>query len=135
MGTINSMTDTQTLTPSETVPTTPEEVMKDVLGYGNIPMDIAEAKQKLRVIAHKLYTKYVRTGADLEINISHKTKKKLFKLKLHDLDKWLSQTETQCDVNLIYHLFDECMEEMFALMRSSVGLFVQTEEYQSIVCN
>merc|ERR1712228_528662 len=123
----------QRKTPSPITPNTPSFNKDGIsirgIGFGDIPMNIDEAKKKTRVIAHKLYAKYVRIGAEHEINISHKTRKKLEKLGVHRLDDWMLDSE--CDVNAIYHLFDECMEEMFALMRNNIGVFVTSQDYKS----
>ena len=125
----------QTVTPSPIEPNTlsfnKDGISIRGIGFGDLSKNMEEAKKKSRVIAHKLYAKYVRRGAEHEINISHKTRKKLEKMKIDCLDEWL--IETQCDINAMYHLFDECMEEMFALMRSSIGVFVTSEDYKVIV--
>lgn len=101
------------------------------IGFGDMPIDIEEAKKKTRQIAHKLYMKYLHIGAEYEINIPHRTRKKLLKIKLDNIDEWME--ETKASINDLYKLFDECMEEMFALMRSSITVFLETEEYQKIV--
>ena len=101
-----------------------------IMGYGDLPMDLEGARRKLRITAHKLFMKYVHSGGEFEINIPHRMRRKLLQKRVHILEDWID--EVKASIPELYTLFDECMEEMFTLMRSSISVFLESEDYQKI---
>lgn len=101
-----------------------------MLGYGDLPMDLEGARRKLRITAHKLFMKYINPRGEFEINIPHRMRRKLLQRRVHVLEDWID--EVKPGIPELYTLFDECMEEMFTLMRSSISVFLESEDYQKI---
>ena len=102
-----------------------------LIEMGDLPMNLEEARRKTRITAHNLFMKYVNSGGEYEINIPSRMRRKLTQRKIHILEEWID--EVKADIPELYTLFDECMEEMFALMRSSISIFLESEDYQKIV--
>ena len=78
--------------------------------------------------AYGLFQRYVydKNGCDMEINIHYGTRNKLIKL-MNDLNKWIENDNIF--INDLYILFDECIEEMYRLMKDSFKRFKQTQEF------
>merc|ERR1712087_1057790 len=73
----------------------------------------------LKESAYRLFEKYVETYAEFEINISGHARTKLTVL-FSDYDAWMAMdigTEALCS------LFDDCMQAMLCLLRSSKTRF------------
>ena len=77
----------------------------------------------VKIIARRLLQKYVQSGAEFEINISYKLKKKL----LNDLDDIDNLNQTK-----LIHLFDECIQSLLLLLNDSLARFVKTAKYERI---
>ncbi len=143
LASVTKQSNTPSISPS---PSVPEDLDADLdpldmngvqfkrpskmLGYGDLPMDLEGARRKLRITAHKLFMKYVHNGGEFEINIPHRMRRKLLQRRVHVLEDWID--EEKPSVQELYTLFDECMEEMFTLMRSSISVFLESEDYQKI---
>lgn len=87
--------------------------------------DIMEDKQKLRVIfrqkAYKLYYKYVKVGAEFEINISYRMRMTLVAL-MKDYEKWIHPDNYVNEEDMV-KMWDECMTALIKLLNSSKHRF------------
>ena len=61
--------------------------------------------------AYQLYTKYVKNGAELEINIRGLTRKRLNRL-MADYDHWMFAETQRSEIEMV-RLFDKCIYELF----------------------
>merc|ERR1712045_868712 len=86
--------------------------------------DSTTTKKNFKIAAHLLYKKYIRTYAELEINISSAARLKYYGL-MEDEKRWINQSEISLDG--LYNLFDDVILEMFKLMEHSLARFLISE--------
>ena len=111
----------------------------DASDVSSINDDINLIVHKFEMIAFKLYIKYIRTGAEFEINIGHSLRDQLTKWarsRSDGINAGDDAVNKQTCVNLqenikrlndLYKLFDECITEMVKLMHQSVIQFYHTK--------
>ena len=91
--------------------------------YGkNSPLD--EAK----IMAHKLYSKYIASGSEFEINITSQNRMRLIH-ELGDLESLMSSALTAEDLLLV---FEESKKQMIGFMRDSFRRFRGTPEFDTV---
>eukprot|EP01084_Bolivina_argentea_P211738 360103_1 len=74
--------------------------------------------ERMKVIAHLLYEKYIENGTVLEVNISSQLKQKYISLE---------QTNWEMDQIQFINVFDDLLFEMFGLMMQSFSRYVVRE--------
>ena len=85
--------------------------------------------QSVKLMAYKLYHKYIKIGATLEINISAKLRRK-FEIILDDEQKLMNLGINFDDLLL---LFEQIKHEMILLLKYSHRRFQQKEEYRKMI--
>ena len=80
--------------------------------------------------AYALFRRYInnRNGCDMEINIKYGTRNRLINL-LDNLDCWMMN---DIEIMSFYELFDDCIQEMYRLMKDSFKRFKQTEQFNKL---
>ena len=104
----------------------------------NIPIsEIIEEKyddnqdiKMYKMKAHKLYLKYIRVGSEYEINISGVQRDEIANL-LDNLNHLLSNNKIT--PNALFILFEQCKQEMFQLLQSSLHRFRYEDEFNQIM--
>ena len=99
-----------------------ERVPKSLIVHGT------EARDDLKRVARRLYVKYCRIGAALEINIDSATRQRYRQL-MEDEQRWTHNAEYDDDAKL-YLLFNDCLTHMMALIAPSFVRFRQSKEYR-----
>eukprot|EP01083_Nonionella_stella_P026455 72825_1 len=83
------------------------------------------------IIAHKLCSKYLVCGAELEINISGEMRESYLSDMQSNLsgfmDKKLNSDDPMEAIDL-FEYFDECIEEMYCLLSMSCDRFLETDK-------
>ena len=122
--------------------TLPKDLIKHIITFLNNKNEIEPIIfKKIEKLMGYIMAKYINIGSDLEINISHETRKKM--LQTHQTLKQLASNNEskdnnndndQVDVDFIT-CFDQAMQEMIALTRSSLVRFARnsSENYQRLV--
>eukprot|EP01084_Bolivina_argentea_P282974 484527_1 len=83
----------------------------------------------LRIMAHLIYEKYVRVGAEFEININSDDRKKL-REALGDLEICLS--ENSVTITEIVMLFEKARMEMYRFLLFSFRRFKQDNDWEAV---
>ena len=99
-----------------------EEVLSD---DGKDDFFVAQAKIK----AHRLYNKYVRIGAEFEINISSTERRKIKNI-LESMDVLL---DANVNINDLYIIFEECRESMIQWLQYSLTRMRYQSDFVQIV--
>ena len=79
-----------------------------------------------KTIANKLYKKYIEDGSEYEINISGKMRDELSD-SIGNLDHLIS--DTSIDVDALYTVFEQSVQEMMTLQSISFERFKQSETF------
>ena len=79
-----------------------------------------------KTIANKLYKKYIEDGSEYEINISGKMRDELSD-SIGNLDHLLS--DTSIDLDALYTVFEQSVQEMMTLQSISFERFKQSETF------
>merc|ERR1712087_549074 len=82
--------------------------------------------------AHGLYQKYIRQGADYEINISSGMRIQYNKL-LGDKRKWLKEKSRTMEIGALADMFDKCIQVNLGLMGHSFVRFKASAEWMKVV--
>lgn len=82
--------------------------------------------------AHALYRKYIRNGADHQINISGGLRIQFDNMMAHE-DKWLKQNYRRMDIGALADMFDECNDVNVGLMGHAFIRFKRTAEWMKVV--
>ena len=85
-----------------------------------------------KVRAHLLFRKYIEPKCESEINISAAMRERLCD-KMEDVERWASSrrdTNFTMRVDLLYRVFDECMDEMLKLLTYSLVRFQHTSTFE-----
>merc|ERR1739842_149468 len=77
-------------------------------------------------IAHLLWQKYIKTYAELEINISSRMRSYFFNL-MHDKKKWVN--EHDMSKQELYELFDNICYELYTWMNRSLSRFLASDDF------
>merc|ERR1712228_477595 len=78
---------------------------------------------------YRLYVKYIRVGAGLEINISHRSRQALASM-IDDYDNWMKHPKYQnLDTVFLMHIFDKSIVQMLNLMQSSFARFQDSKQF------
>ena len=78
---------------------------------------------------YKLYNKYIKSGCELEINISHRSRQALF-LMIDDYEKWMKDNKyLNLDTVFLMHIFDKCIYQMYNLLKSSYMRFKHSNQF------
>ena len=85
----------------------------------------------IKLKAHKLYVKYIKTGSEYEINISSAQTQHITKI-LSDKNKLLNNSDL-INISDLIILFNELKEEIKMLLSYSYSRFKLTNEYIRIV--
>eukprot|EP01084_Bolivina_argentea_P229009 386633_1 len=92
---------------------------------------------QLMVRAFLLQQKYVNQSAPFQINICYETRNKFANI-MNDFDDWMLSNGNNVEfkglnnikkLKYLYHIFDECMDEMSSLLRNSFLRYKQTILY------
>ena len=95
-----------------------------------IPSEFDHVLQNAKLVAFKLYGKYIETGSELEINISGTLRKQLKNI-LADKEKLMENINVS--LNDLLSLFEKPKTEMRMLLNYSHSRFKQKAEYSKIV--
>ena len=82
-----------------------------------------------KMSAYKLYCKYVRWGAEFELNLSHRVRSKLEGL-MGSYDKWIGSDSSEME---IVDIFDAALTELNSLLKGSMDRFVKFTRPDSVV--
>ena len=77
---------------------------------------------QLKIKAHQLYDKYIKSGAEFECNLSDNTRSKLNDLLEND-DKWMSQEMDYFEETHLVAMWDDSILELVSLLRMSKQRF------------
>merc|ERR1712129_356830 len=81
---------------------------------------------------YRLYAKYVRVGADFEINISFRSRQALAQM-MEAYEEWMNANKYQdLDTVFLMHIFDKTIVQMLNLMQSSFTRFQSTKQYAKL---
>merc|ERR1712228_743 len=81
---------------------------------------------------YRLYVKYIRVGAGLEINISHRSRQALASM-IDDYDNWMKHPKYQnLDTVFLMHIFDKSIVQMLNLMQSSFARFQDSKQFAKL---
>ena len=108
----------------------PSTVPKSAIVYkDNIDFESNNFKDKAKYKIYKLYCKYIRTGCDLEINISHRSRQVLVSM-MDDYESWMTGNKYK-NLNTIFlmHIFDKCIAQMRNLLTSSYMRFKHSNQF------
>ena len=119
-----------------------KDSMKLIKFPSNIPLsEIIESEQAesndnngdhklyiFKIKAHEIYKKYIKPGAEFEINIKSDTRNKGYRL-MNDLNNFLDYNVT---VNDLLTYFGNCKEEMHRLLLYSFTRFKSSKEFNEI---
>ena len=89
----------------------------------------------LKVKAIKIYNKYIKPQAELEINISYHGRRQLTKLMGHDeiIKVWLKNNiNPEIQFKELLDLYDEACNQIFALIIDSFNRFKHTNKYSQL---
>eukprot|EP00486_Rosalina_sp_Unknown_P014399 CAMPEP_0201596104 /NCGR_PEP_ID=MMETSP0190_2-20130828/192893_1 /ASSEMBLY_ACC=CAM_ASM_000263 /TAXON_ID=37353 /ORGANISM="Rosalina sp." /LENGTH=217 /DNA_ID=CAMNT_0048056329 /DNA_START=884 /DNA_END=1537 /DNA_ORIENTATION=- len=100
------------------------------LMFENISSDSDDLLQSAKLMAFKLYQKYIEHGSELEINISSALRKQLKNIVS---DKQKLMENINVSLNELLLLFDKPKNEMRLLLNYSHTRFKQKTEYTKIV--
>ena len=78
-------------------------------------------------IAYKIYKKYVKVGADYEINIQSRTRKRLM-TQIDNYFAWIN--DKNVDIVSLFYLFEQCFKEMIALLNGCLTRFRVSPAYK-----
>ena len=87
-----------------------------------------------KIRAYKLFNKYIAEGGDAEINISFHMRQKLCN-KMQNLDEWVSYSNHSVftvRLDLLYRVFDDCIEEMVKLLGYSLVRFQNSSLFHKL---
>eukprot|EP01083_Nonionella_stella_P172208 590232_1 len=95
--------------------------------------DSGHASEYKRV-ALRLYQKYIRIGAEWEINIDYQNRNR-YKKMFGNEETWNSTDEYDAIDGLLklYTLFDPCIDSMMSLMSSAFNRFKNSKQYQLLL--
>lgn len=82
-----------------------------------------------KVIAYKLYLKYIRTGSEFEINISGRLRRRCDEIM--DISKNPKSNSDELTIEFL-KLFNRCNNANLQLMKGSLFRFRLTVEYQEL---
>lgn len=81
---------------------------------------------------HKLYAKYIRSGSDLEINISGRSRNALSSM-MDDYEEWMEhQKYRNLDAVFLMHIFDKCIDQMYDLLTASYRRFKHSPQFAKL---
>ena len=78
-------------------------------------------------VARELYLKYIRAGAEFEINLRWSDRKRYSKL-MENEGSWLKERNFDSNTKL-FELFDTCISEMCGLLIAAFSRYKQSDEY------
>jgi hypothetical protein len=89
-------------------------------------LDSESGIAKFKLSAYLLYQKYITDKSEFQINISYVRKMELENL-LSDPQRWM----THYNINRfdLFHLYTECIEELYVLLPQVYYRFIESEEY------
>eukprot|EP01084_Bolivina_argentea_P194742 334193_1 len=88
-----------------------------------IDYDTEIQKIEFLIRSHKLYSKYISVGSELEINLSFKHRNALIE-QMSEFGTWVNlNNEHNKQLNILFQLFEECMKEMYTLLNYSFSRF------------
>merc|ERR1712130_109423 len=100
----------------------PETVPDSAIVHGHVPNGFDRSLvSDYQSIALELMDKYVRVGADFQINLSHDIRSGY----THDVIDGM-------DIEELFHLFDSCIDSMIRLMRPAFVRFMKSDNFALI---
>eukprot|EP01084_Bolivina_argentea_P307991 532439_1 len=100
------------------------ELPKDFLKSDIVYNDGNDNSSKLNCFldkVHKLYVKYIKIGAEFEINIPYQVRQTITYM-MND-KSWLDTNNEKENQKLLFEIFDNCIKEMYQLMNHSKQRF------------
>mmetsp|Transcript_21500 Transcript_21500/g.34531 ORF Transcript_21500/g.34531 Transcript_21500/m.34531 type:complete len:500 (-) Transcript_21500:99-1598(-) len=85
----------------------------------------------VRVKATKLYNKYIKVGSEWEINICSDARQQMT-VRFDAYRSGDSKVDLDWSDAAMYHVFDDCLTEMWQLLKCSFGRFMRKAEYQRL---
>jgi len=81
---------------------------------------------------YKLYAKYVRSGSELEVNISGRSRLALANM-MDDYERWMRLHKyEQLDAVFLMHIFDKVIDQMFELLTASYRRFKHSPKFAKL---
>eukprot|EP01084_Bolivina_argentea_P108271 193490_1 len=93
-------------------------------------MEKAERIKKYKKMAYEIYDKYVRMGAEYEINISYGVRMGYMSIMSNE-HIWINSMNDFDEIKL-FTLFDDCYDEMIRLMQQSFARFKRTSKFDKV---
>ena len=107
----------------------PSNCPQSIIVYPNDENIINEFSNKYyKLIAYKLYNKYIKVGSKFEINLAYQDRKKYLRL-MDNYGEWILELKYSSNIKL-FNLFDLCIKEMCCLLLSSFIRFKKSNQYQ-----
>eukprot|EP01083_Nonionella_stella_P059151 154769_1 len=132
--------------------------VEGIIELTNDRTEVFDLLLECMMLSYKLYFKYIYTNCSMVINISYELRSKLIdtfgetesdddddgdlkqfisKIVNEKLSKCETQIEKdraiQNEINLFYHIFDDCCEDMLKLMAYSFDRFKQTALFKKLI--
>lgn len=89
-----------------------------------------ELIKKYREIAYELYLKYVRIGAEFEINVDYATRKRFQKL-MGNKQEWINNEHF--NEKELQSLFHGCIQRMFTFLSNSFTRFRDKPDFDRVI--
>ena len=111
----------------------PQSVPHSVIVYeDDINFQTNNFKDRAKHKIYRLYYKYISQGGELEINISHRSRQ-VFIQMMDDYSKWMNDVKySTLDPVFLMHIFDKCIAQMTALLKSSYMRFKNSNQFAKL---
>lgn len=104
----------------------PKNVPQSSIVSNQWALSIGDSMQDPKTKAYKLYNKYVKTGAEFEINVSYATRKKCQNM-LENFSVLLEDETIQ--IEDLFKIFHECKKQVTGLLNNSLTRFKNTTDH------
>merc|ERR1712087_688640 len=111
----------------ESVYSLSEAVPRSVIVFG--PQSGFDALRMYREMAWRLWDKYIRSGAEFEINVAYSTRNACAGW-MRNGDHWLDGNVQAVGDTELFHIFDHCISVCFSFCSHSFTRFKTMPEYQ-----
>ena len=89
---------------------------------------IVNDNDNLKKIARLLYLKYIKIGSEWEINIGYDERSRLMNI-MHDENIWMNESKEFDNKEVLYFIFDDCIETMTFLLGTVFSRFKYCDKF------
>merc|ERR1711933_18752 len=107
-----------------------DDIPQSVIVYDESVDPLDELKMYRKII-YLLWDRYIRIGAEYEVNISS-GKRKSFGLWMKDKEFWINGRNKLFDDMKLFHIFDDCCSICYSFCSNSFIRFKKKTEFQQL---